>query len=122
MRNECSEECSGACLYGLKSVLNTLGKKWALLVITTLGNHQRLRYNDLMKNIQGISPKTLSDLLKVLEKGKLITRESFNEIPPRVEYSLTPDGKELRRAIIPLLEWISKRYRQSDTACQEIYL
>jgi len=57
----------------------------------------------------GISPKALSDTLKKLENERLLTRESFAEIPPRVEYSLTNDGIELRKAIMPLLKWASKR-------------
>ena len=62
-----------------------------------------------MKNLGTISPKTLSDRLKELEKAGLIIRESFAEIPPRVEYSLTKEGIELRNLMIPLIEWASKR-------------
>ncbi len=56
-----------------------------------------------------ISPKTLSDTLKDLEAEGLIKRESFAEIPPRVEYTLTEDGNDLREAIIPLLRWTATR-------------
>ena len=62
-----------------------------------------------METLQGISPKTLSDTLKELQAEGLIKRESFAEIPPRVEYSLTEDGVELRKSIIPLLEWTANR-------------
>ncbi len=58
-----------------------------------------------MKELQKISPKTLADILKELERYNLIKRESFNEIPPLVDYTLTSDGEELRKAIIPLLQW-----------------
>ncbi len=62
-----------------------------------------------MKNLNGISPKTLADRLKELKKSGLINREIFAEIPPRVEYSLTQDGIELRDLMIPLMEWASKK-------------
>ncbi len=74
-----------------------------------IGNNEKLRFNQLMKNLGTISPKTLSDRLKELEKAGLIIRESFAEIPPRVEYSLTKEGIELRNLMIPLIEWASKR-------------
>jgi len=62
-----------------------------------------------MDYLEKISPKTLSDRLKELEKAGLILRESYAEIPPRVEYSLTQDGIELRNLMIPLIEWASKK-------------
>jgi len=62
-----------------------------------------------MKNLNGISPKTLTDRLKELKKSGLINREIFAEIPPRVEYSLTQDGIELRDLMIPLMEWASNK-------------
>ncbi len=89
--------------------MGILSKKWALLIISAIGNNQRLRYNELEKKLDGISPKTLADRLKELENARLIKREAFAEIPPRVEYSLTKDGVELRDAIMPLIKWISSK-------------
>ncbi|MFX1428329.1 MAG: winged helix-turn-helix transcriptional regulator [Promethearchaeota archaeon] len=86
-----------------------MSKKWALLIIGTISNFTKLRFNDLLKNINGISPKTLSDRLKELNEAGLIKREFFNEIPPKVEYSLTQDGVEVRDAMMPLLEWAYKK-------------
>lgn len=119
MKEECNGECTGACLIGLEGIINTLSKKWTLLIINTLGDHPKLRYNELMHELSTISPKTLSDLLKRLEKENLIKRTAFNEIPPRVEYSLTEEGKELRRAIIPMLEWVSRKYNSDREKCLE---
>ncbi len=86
-----------------------ISKKWSLLIINAIGNHGRIRYNGLMDQLRGIGPKTLADTLKALRKAGLVRRESFAEIPPRVEYSLTKDGVELRKAIIPLLQWAANR-------------
>jgi len=93
------------CLCPLEGVIDIISKKWALLIVNEIGNHKRIRYNELMKEIQGISPKTLADTLKELTKYNLVKREAFNEIPPRVDYTLTKDGDELREAIIPVLQW-----------------
>jgi len=74
-----------------------------------------------MKELGNISPKTLSDTLKILQAEGLIKKETFNEIPPRVEYSLTEDGKELRKVIIPLLEWAAKRNNVKKESYNTIY-
>ena len=98
------------CLCPLDGIIDIISKKWALLIINEIGNHKRIRYNDLMKELQSISPKTLADILKELVKHGLVKREPFNEIPPRVDYTLTKGGDELREAIIPILQWaISKK-------------
>jgi DNA-binding HxlR family transcriptional regulator len=103
------EETEHACLCPLKGIIDVISKKWTLLIINTLGNYGKLRFNSLMKEFGTISPKTLSDTLKNLQAEGLVKKEIFNEIPPRVEYSLTEDGKELRKNIIPLLIWATKR-------------
>ena len=97
------------CLCPLDGVIDTIGKKWGLLIVNEIGNHGKLRYNDLMSELKGISPSTLATMLKQLEEADLISRQAFNEIPPRVEYSLTTRGKELRIAILPLIKWATKK-------------
>jgi DNA-binding HxlR family transcriptional regulator len=62
-----------------------------------------------MNLLEGISPKSLTDLLKELLKAGLIQREAFSEIPPRVEYFLTDDGKQLCEAVVPLIQWAEQR-------------
>ncbi|MDD1666788.1 MAG: helix-turn-helix transcriptional regulator, partial [Methanomicrobiales archaeon] len=87
-----AEESLQVCLCPLEGVIDTISKKWALLIINILGNHGRLRFNELMSGLEGISPKTLTDTLRLLQEEELIRRDAFAEIPPRVEYSLTADG------------------------------
>jgi DNA-binding HxlR family transcriptional regulator len=114
-----SEDANRVCLCPLKGIIDVISKKWALLIINTLGNCGKLRFNKLMEALSGISPKTLSDTLKELRAEGLIMRESFAEIPPRVEYSLTTDGAELRKSIIPLLEWTANRDNTDKERCAE---
>jgi DNA-binding HxlR family transcriptional regulator len=97
------------CLCPLDGIIDAISKKWSLLIINEIGNHKRIRYNNLMKELQGITPKTLADILKELVKYGLVRREPFNEIPPRVDYTLTFDGEQLREAIIPILQWAISR-------------
>jgi DNA-binding HxlR family transcriptional regulator len=112
------EDSETLCVCAFGGILTTISKKWALLIINKLGVSGRLRFNDLMSELEGISPKTLSDTLKELQAEGLIGRESFSEIPPRVEYFLTDDGSELRKAIVPLLRWASDRDNQNGDRCE----
>ncbi len=97
------------CFCPLEGIIDVISKKWALLVINAIGNYGILRFNKLMEELRGISPKTLADTLKQLQEEELLKRESFAEIPPRVEYSLTKDGEGLREAVIPILNWAATR-------------
>jgi DNA-binding HxlR family transcriptional regulator len=105
-----SDSGNAICLCPLEGVIDIISKKWALLAINEIANHKRIRYTDLMKELENITPKTLADTLKELREYNLVNREPFNEIPPRVDYTLTKGGEELREAIIPILRWaISKK-------------
>ncbi len=108
------EKCDRLCFCPIKGIIDIIGKKWALLIINALRNQGKLRFNDLMTQLGGISPKTLSDTLKELQIEKLITRKSFAEIPPRVEYSLSQDGIKLGKAIIPLIKWAATREHDNE--------
>jgi DNA-binding HxlR family transcriptional regulator len=105
----CTIHDDDICLCSIGNIMNILSKKWALLIISAIGNNQKLRYSELEKKLGEISPKTLADRLKELENASLVRRESFAEIPPRVEYSLTKEGLELKNAMMPLIEWVSSR-------------
>jgi len=109
------------CFCPLEGVIDVISKKWALLIVNALGNHGKLRFNNLMDELGGVSPKTLSDTLKELQAQGLIKRESFAEIPPRVEYSLTQDGVELRKSIVPLLKWAAARENVNKERCSPKY-
>jgi DNA-binding HxlR family transcriptional regulator len=73
--------------------------KWTLLIFRDLAGGTR-RFNELERSLQGISPKTLSQRLRSLERAGMIERRSYPRVPPRVEYSLTPKGV----ALLPVIE------------------
>jgi DNA-binding HxlR family transcriptional regulator len=108
-------EAFGTC--PLRGILPIIAKKWTLLIITTIGRAGTIRFTELQGALPGISPKTLTDTLKVLVEEHLVERRCYAEIPPRVEYSLTGDGAGLRQAIQPLLQWASERDRVRIVEC-----
>jgi len=69
---------------------------------------QPIRYKEFRKLLKGFSSKTLARRLKELEEGKILVRLAYNEIPPRVEYRLTPKGQELVESVINLMQWMRK--------------
>ena len=81
-----------------------------MLVLCVLSENDTTRFNAIAKAIPDISPKVLTETLKSLEKDKLIKRELFAEIPPRVEYSLTNLGRSLMPHIEGLLSWAIDNY------------
>ncbi len=97
------------CPHLLEGVINVIGDKWSILIAGTVGNFGVLRFHELKDKLAGISPKTLAEKLRRLERAGLLRRQSFDEVPPRVEYSLTEEGKSLRSALIPLLRWAAGR-------------
>ena len=81
------------------------GNKWALLVILVLSENESIRYNELGRKIPDISSRVLSNTLRILEADGLVNRRFYQEVPPRVEYSLTETGRSLVPIIIKLTEW-----------------
>ncbi|MCH5439531.1 winged helix-turn-helix transcriptional regulator [Bacillus paranthracis] len=88
----------------IAKTLDVIRTKWTFLIIRDLLIQGTLRFSDLQKSMDGISPKTLSLRLKELEAQgiSIITRKVYPEVPPRVEYTLTDKGKQLERIFIEL--------------------
>ena len=80
--------------------------KWSMFVVMNLGYYHVLRFNELKGRIDGISARMLSVTLKKLEASDIISRKVYSEIPPRVEYSLTPFGKGLAEKLVDLGNWL----------------
>jgi DNA-binding HxlR family transcriptional regulator len=95
-----------------------LGDKWTLLMMYALSQGTK-RYNELQAQILGISPKMLTQTLRKLEKDKLITRTVYAEVPPRVEYALTPLGASLARPLAALCIWAENNYAELSRIWRE---
>ena len=89
----------------VRNVVARFGNKWALLVILVLSENEHIRYNELGRKIPDISSRVLSNTLRILEADGLVNRSVYQEVPPRVEYSLTDTGRSLVPIIIKLTEW-----------------
>ena len=89
----------------VRNVVARFGNKWALLVILVLSENESIRYNELRRKIPDISSRVLSGTLRTLEADGLVDRRFYQEVPPRVEYSLTYTGRSLVPIIIKLTEW-----------------
>ena len=88
--------------------MSIVGGKWKIAIIWKLMGHE-LRFAELRRQLSGISEGVLITQLKELERDGIITRTSYNQVPPRVEYSLTPKGEELETALQALDQWGSIR-------------
>ncbi|MFC5649998.1 winged helix-turn-helix transcriptional regulator [Paenibacillus solisilvae] len=86
----------------IAKTIDVIGTKWTFLIIRDLLIEGTLRFSELLKAMDRISPKTLSLRLRELEENGIIERTVFPEVPPRVEYTITEKGKQLERIFIEL--------------------
>ncbi|WP_105614660.1 winged helix-turn-helix transcriptional regulator [Vallitalea okinawensis] len=89
----------------LTYALDLISGKWRLPIIWALSQNHTLRYNELKRKIEGITNMMLSQSLKEMESYGIVHRKQYMEIPPRVEYSLTEEGKDLIPALESLAKW-----------------
>ncbi|ODA66253.1 putative HTH-type transcriptional regulator YtcD [Methyloligella halotolerans] len=88
----------------VNAVLGRVGDKWSVLIISRLGD-RTLRFNELKREVGGISQRMLTLTLRGLERDGLVTRTVFATVPPRVEYELTALGHSLREPVDALARW-----------------
>ena len=98
-------------------VLDVLADKWALLLIHTLA-HGTHRTAELRRQVGGISEKMLIQTLRRLERFGLVTRRAYAQVPPRVEYALTPLGQSLSEPIRALDHWVERHIDELNQAQQ----
>ncbi len=88
----------------IEAALDLIGGKWKGVILHRLLDDTR-RFNELKRTIPRITQRMLTTQLRDLEKARLISRKVYAEVPPRVEYSITPKGKTLRPVLSALLTW-----------------
>ena len=86
------------------TTVDLIGSKWKLLIIRNL-LQRPWRFNELRKDLDGISQKVLTDSLRSMEEDGLITRTVYPEVPPRVEYALSDLGKSLKPILDSMVAW-----------------
>jgi DNA-binding HxlR family transcriptional regulator len=96
--------CGTAFSCGLDATLHIISGKWKPLVLFFLRDGSK-RYGELKRVVQGVSDKVLIQQLKDLEADGVLLRTDYKEVPPRVDYALTPLGRSLADALVPLCTW-----------------
>ena len=97
------ERCADGC-QATREILDRIADKWSLYIIATLANGTR-RFNELKREIDGISQRMLTLTLRGLERDGLVTRTMYPTIPPRVDYDLTELGRTLWGPVMALVNW-----------------
>jgi DNA-binding HxlR family transcriptional regulator len=97
-------------------VLARVGDKWSVYIIHVLGEAGTLRFSELKRRVEGISQRMLTVTLRSLERDGLVSREMYPEVPPRVEYALTPLATTLRGIVGQLVEWSQTHLPEIDEA------
>lgn len=98
-----------------RQILALVADKWVLLVLPLLREGPR-RNGDLLREVQGVSQKMLTQTLRDLEAHGLVERHDWQEVPPRVEYALTPLGASLAETLATLDAWVVEHFHRVDAA------
>lgn len=91
--------------------IDIVGGRWKVMVIHNLLEGDR-RFNELQRLLTGITPRTLTKQLRELERDGIVARTAYPEIPPRVEYALTPLGRSLEPVLLAMASW-GERYPEA---------
>ncbi|WP_031163628.1 winged helix-turn-helix transcriptional regulator [Streptosporangium roseum] len=94
----------GAYHCGIDAAMDVIGGKWKVLILWAL-DERACRFGELRRQVSGVTEKVLASHLRELEEDGIVHREVYDEVPPRVEYSLTPLGVLLNEALAPLGAW-----------------
>ena len=94
----------------IRNVVSRFSGKWSMLVLCVLAENEATRFSEIGRAIPDISPKVLTETLKGLEADRLVSRKLYAEVPPRVEYALTPLGHSLMPHIRGLVAWALENY------------
>lgn len=91
-----------------------IGGKWKLRILWILSQSDYVRFNALKRELDGITDLMLTKSLKELVSANVVKRVQYNEIPPRVEYSLTENGLKLIEALVPINKWSAETLKKFD--------
>jgi DNA-binding HxlR family transcriptional regulator len=103
------------CASRLGDVLRCIDGRWKMPILAHLSGEETMRFSDLERAIPQASQKMLTQHLRELERDGIVTRTVYPQVPPKVEYRLTDQGKGLRSVFLALLDWADARDLQQDT-------
>ena len=102
-----------------REMIMRVADKWSMYIIHVLAQDSPLRFNELKRRVDGVSQRMLTVTLRGLERDGLVRRRMYPEVPPRVEYELTPLGGTLRGIVCNLVTWSSAHLTEVDRARAE---
>lgn len=102
-----------------RELLVRIADKWSMYVIHVLASDSPLRFNELKRRVDGVSQRMLTVTLRGLERDGLVRRTMYPEVPPRVEYELTPLGETLRGIVCQVVTWSEAHLPEVDAARAE---
>lgn len=97
-----------------RTVLRHLTDRWTPMIVAVLATDQTVRFTELRKKVEGISPKVLTETLRSMERDGLVVRTATPSIPPKVEYSLTELGKTTIEPLNALRRWAEEHVAQVE--------
>ncbi|EEI72025.1 winged helix-turn-helix transcriptional regulator [Lentilactobacillus hilgardii] len=106
---------------GVEASLDVIGGKWKPIILCHLGNGP-LRTGELRRRIPTITQKMLTQQLRELEEDEIIVRKVYNQVPPKVEYYLSDEGKTLRDLLVTMSVWGEKRVKRLQAKGQPVEL
>lgn len=90
---------------GLKKVIDIIGGKWKIMILCVMYQEGTIRYGELKRRVFGITNTMLANSLKEMEEAGLVERHQYNEMPVRVEYSITPKAQSIVPILLELKKW-----------------
>ncbi len=102
------------CMCPATGLVQIIGRKYALRLLTVIGERENVRFNELKTTMDDMSSSTLTIRLTELERAGLINRQTFSETPPRVEYALTGEGRKLRQSLFALSKYAAQKSESSS--------
>ena len=102
----------------VNAILSRIGDKWSVLIVMDLAAGPR-RFNEIKRDIAGISQRMLTLTLRGLERDGLVSRRVYDTVPPKVEYSLTELGRSLQGPVIALGQWAVANAQQIHASREE---
>ncbi|MET7477488.1 helix-turn-helix domain-containing protein [Streptomyces sp. NPDC005648] len=102
-----------------RAVLEVIASKWTMLVLVALENGRPMRFAELRRRLDGVTPKVLTQTLRTLEREGLLNRTLYPTVPPRVEYQLTDLGRELGALLQTITDWSQTNITAIQSAREE---
>ncbi|MCR6687201.1 helix-turn-helix domain-containing protein [Pseudoxanthomonas sp.] len=105
----------------IRDVVDRLGDRWTVLVLIELSTGGTLRFTELKRRIEDVSPRMLAQTLRQLEENGLVVRTVFPTVPPRVDYALTALGHSFFERVRGLIDW-AEQHQQAVRAARAAYV